>query len=353
MNGPIRIRRFSGTWWLRCTHTLFWITMITILVWIYADVKYTDQIELKATLKLTTGESQKTLHSPCEHLITFTLTGGQAALERFRSSLAQQESVLTLDISQDFTPGEDSTVETRKLLEKAAGLQKLGITIKNIQPPYIAVRLDSIIQIEGIDVELDSHGAELVSRPAPQKADIFVSQSKWDKILAALGESKPVLKTKQVDLKNHPRGVQEITEKILPMIEGIDVSRVDPEKATFKVNIINPTEAKKIRVRVQVLAPPAWGEEAEDSTWKKYGLVRKPASNWEPELQIDGLQKDLVAENIFAFIRLTEDDKKPTGSWLSRDVVVVFPAEKNLKLVGPAPKVMFKLQKHTAKPIQP
>jgi hypothetical protein len=349
-----RVQRFSSTWWLQCMHTLFWVTMITILVWIYADVKYTDEIELTAKLELTTGESQKILLSQREHSITFTLTGAQAALERFKSSLAQQDSVLTLDISQNFTPGEEVTTSTQELLEKAVKLQKLGITIKNVQPPYIAIHLDSVITQENIVVKLDYHGADLVSPPAPQKANILVSQSNWDKILAALGDAPPVLKTELVDLKEHPKGVQEITEMIFPMIESIGVSKIEPEEATFQVNIISSTQTKTIPVRVQVLVPPAW-EEGEDSTWKEYELVRSSSatSNWEPELKISGLQKDLLPENIYAFIRLTEDDKQPTDSWLPRDVIVTFPPGKNIELVGPAPKVNFKLQKRISKPIQP
>jgi kynurenine formamidase len=136
------------------------------------------------------------------------------------------------------------------------------------------------------------------------------------------------------------------------MIGNIGIDTVEPEKATFEVNIISSTKEKIIRVRVQVLVPPAW-EEAEDSTWKDYELVRKATSDWEQELKITGLQKDLLSENIYAFIRLTDDDKKPTESWLTREVIVVFPPEKNLELVGTAPKVMFKLQKRTSKPIQP
>jgi len=304
MRGPNpRIRKFSGTWWFQCMHTFFWVTMITILVWIYADVKYTDQIELTAKLELTTGESQKTLDSKPDHSIAFTLTGAKAALERFKTSLIQRDSVLKLDVSPDFTPGEDYTVETRELLEKAAGLQKLGIIIKNIRPANIAVRLDSLITIPDIVVQLDYHGADLVDKPLPQKVSILVLQRNWDKILAALNGAPPVLKTQQVDLKDYPRGVQEIPETIVPMIENIHVSKVEPEKVTFKINISNPNETKKIRVRVQILVPPSW-EEAKNSTWKEYELVRKPASNWEPDLQITGLQKDLLPENIFAFIRL-------------------------------------------------
>ena len=185
-----------------------------------------------------------------------------------------------------------------------------------------------------------------------QLQDIIVSQNKWDNIIAALDGALPVLKTQQVDLNVYSQGEQEITQEIVPMIEGFHVHKVEPEKATFKIKIISSTEEKIIRVRVQVLVPPAW-EEAEDSTWKDYELVRKATSDWEPELKITGLQKDLLPENIYAFVRLTEDDKKPTDSWLPRDVVVTFPPGKDIKLVEPAPKVWFKLQKRTSKPIQP
>ncbi|MCK5114136.1 MAG: hypothetical protein KAR11_05165 [Phycisphaerae bacterium] len=349
MKGPTpRVKKLSSVWWLQCAHTLFWVTMITILIWIYADVKYTDEVELKATLELNTGDSKKILTSKSDHPVTFTLTGAQAALERFQTSLAQQDFVLKLDVSKNFTPGKDGSAQTRTLLEKATGLQELGISIKNIQPADITIRLDSRIQKDDITVKLDARGAELESEPAPQKASILVSQSKWNEIETALAGAPPVLKTTPVNLKNYSPGPQTITLDIIPMIADIEV-KVIPDKASFEVKIINSTETKKIRVRVLAMVPPAW-EEAENSIWNEYVLVRKTPSNWQVELKITGLQKDLLPENIYAFIRLTEDDKKPTDSWLSRDVIVTFPPDKNLALVGTTPKVMFKLQKRSATP---
>jgi hypothetical protein len=43
--------RFSRTWWLSRSRNALFVALVTVLVWVYADVEFTDQMELTATLQ--------------------------------------------------------------------------------------------------------------------------------------------------------------------------------------------------------------------------------------------------------------------------------------------------------------
>jgi len=101
-------------------------------------------------------------------------------------------------------------------------------------------------------------------------------------------------------------------------------------------------------VAVQVLAPPTWSTE---NTWKDYSLVGKEGpAEWQKTIEVSGPKKDidqLTPARVQAYILLTDDDKKPT-SWWSREVVVRFPEDMQVKLVGAKPVVNFRLAKNAA-----
>ena len=49
--------RFSRRWWLRGLRTLFWIALISVLIWLYADLEHSKEREFRATIRLNTGKS--------------------------------------------------------------------------------------------------------------------------------------------------------------------------------------------------------------------------------------------------------------------------------------------------------
>ena len=105
-----------------------------------------------------------------------------------------------------------------------------------------------------------------------------------------------------------------------------------------------PTDRKTLTVSVLALIPPAW---TSDGTWEKYRLVGKTPMEWRKEITVSGSKKDLgklKAADIDAYIVLREEDKKGS-SWWTGDVTVRLPAGQ-LKLVGEAPKVQYRLEPH-------
>ena len=336
-------RRFSRLWWLSGLHNLFWVSLVTILIWIYADMRFTSEEEFNITLILDTGKStQLVLLQPREHSISFVISGSQTSLEEFRKELSLKESTLFYDVSQEYKPGQ-GPVPAADLLKKAAGLKKLGITIKSIKPEAIVLNLDKLLTMD-VPVELEITGATLESPPAPKKVTIRVPETNWKEIETRLKGRPAKLKTQPVDLSKHPWGKDlRVEADISPLIQGI---KVDPikKKLTFDVRILSSLRTDFIPVTVQILTPTDWVSN-DNTTWGEYVFVPNPASDWRPKLEIEGEPKDLKPENVWAYIKLTDGDKQATDAWLTRELIVSFSPDANLKLKGSAPKMQFRLEK--------
>ena len=342
--------RFSRKWFLGGLRNLFWVVMVTALIWIYADMEFTDTATVTAILKLNTGESrQLELLSKEEYTLKFDISGSKSSLEKFQRELAAKGKELSYDVSQNYQAGDDP-IPAAELLEAAAEFKEKGVTIKNVRPRVIKLSLDVITQIPNIPVELKGTGAKFEVLSTAQTVDIMVPASRWAEIEKKLGGKPPKLNTNLADLSGRKPGVpHKVSVKVLETIEGIRVKPV-PDTVTFEVKIISDSEIQDIPVSVQILTPAGWVEK--DTIWEEFVLVRQTLADWRIKLQIEGPKKDLKAENVLAYIQLTDDDKKPI-SWIEREVIVSFPKKLDLKLVGSRPKLRFRLEKRKALPPTP
>ena len=340
-----KAKQFSRLRWLSWAYNLFWVSLVTILIWIYADMKFTGEEEFDITLKLdAAGRSKKfVVLPPDEHRLSVVISGSQTSLEQFRKDLSSKESTLFYDVSQEYSPGQ-GPVSAADLLEKAARLKQQGITIKSVKPEAIDLNLDKLLTKEDIPVKLNTTGASLQSDPAPGKVTIRVPETKWEEIKTHLKGQKAKLETLPVDLSNRPLEEDiQIEAEINPFIQGIDVQPVQ-QKIAFTVRIISPLDTESIPVTVKILTPTDWARR-DNTTWEEYVFVPNPALEWRLKLEIEGEPKDLKPENIWAYIKLTDDDKQTTTTWLPRELIVSFAPDTNLKLKGSAPKMQFRLEK--------
>jgi hypothetical protein len=322
-----------------------------VLIWVYADIEYTDQIKLSTTLQIDTGASQTLmLLSPREHALSFELSGSKSSLKQFADELAENGSVLELDISQEYGP-DDRFVPTRELLVKAGELRKRGIEVRSVTPEAIEVRLDRLVRIPDVPVDLETTGAELETPAEPATVSILVPQSLWDQLPTRLRD-QPRLSTRPQDLSTLTPGKDiEVSAAVSPFLGEVRI-QPDPEMVTYRVRVKSRTVAETLRVGVQVLSPASWAE-PENTTWSEYELIQQNPAEWTAELSVEGPRKDLKAENVHAYIELTDADKRPVESWLERDVTVQFTPGTNLRLASPAPKLKFRLQRREPLPTAP
>lgn len=332
---------------------LLWVLLVTLLLWVYADLEFTGEMGLTVTVRLSMGTSENMfLLSKKDHEIDFKITGSRYRLERFRTAITKRGNTIEYDPTADYEVSpEPRLVSSAELITRSANAADLpveGLTIHGCKPETVPLWLDSIRKKEGVPVRLNYSGAELSSPPRPAEVSVMVPSSRWEAVETLLKNDEFALDTVTVDLGVYNPGTHEVTAEVNPIIEDIKVTVV-PRTVTYEVEIENPISTEEIQVQVGLLTPWKWGS-LEDSTWRDYVLVRSPDSNWRPVLEISGSEKYLKPENVRAYIVLAEEDKKPVESWLEREVTVSFPPDSGLQLLSPAPKVKFRLEKRSLIP---
>lgn len=338
--------RFSRRWWLGCARTALLVTIVTVLIWVYADLEFTDTQQLRATILLTADSNQDlVILSKRDIEVTFTLKGNRGALDLFQQKLSADGAVIPFNVASNHAHGRHS-LSTAEILRNAAGAFEAGLIVVDAAPAIVDFHLDRRVRHD-VPVEFVYSNASLVEAPKLTMA-VSVAASQWQEILAT--QPTPTLRTVNVDLAGKPSGERlEIEAQVVPFIGDV---RVEPAGTTVLVpiEISQPTATRTIAVTVRVLAPPDWTD-----VWREYDLVRKDPLEWRPKITVSGSKKDLEQlgpDSIHAYVELTETDKDPV-SWLERDVQLQFLKGLQIQLVGETPKVHFKLQERAAMPMMP
>jgi hypothetical protein len=333
---------------------IFWVALVTILLWVYADLEFTDTIDMTVTLKLNTGKSENVvILSETEHEITFKITGSRFRIEEFRRELTSRGNELSYNVAGDYgKEKKPRPVSSAELIARAAAANKLdpeGLTVHSAVPDSVQLHVDSIQEIPDVPVKLSYKGAELNAPPQPVKVKVLVPSSSEATVRARLEEPDFALETVQAELGAYQPGEHEIAANVNPMVGDVRLHSVVPQSVTFRITIVNPTQMKPVKVPINIVTPSKWGEKG-DTTWKDYMLVISPDSNLRPELQITGPEQHLKPENVRAFVVLTDVDKKPVESWLDREVIVTFAPGTNLRYQGAPIKIKLRLEKRAPAP---
>ena len=92
-----------------------WVVVVTLFLWVWADIEFTDETELTATMQLvTTDKSSLVLKSDSRIQVRFTVQGRQRSLDQLKRRLASPEVVIQHAVAR----GEDS-VSMRDILNAA------------------------------------------------------------------------------------------------------------------------------------------------------------------------------------------------------------------------------------------
>jgi hypothetical protein len=336
----LEFANYSRQWWLGVVKNFLWVALVTVLIWIYADMKFTDTKTLPMTVHLTADSLA--LMSNDEVRVIFKIEGSRETLDRYEREM---KNSMVFDVSKELDPGEHRLM-VLDIINNDPNIAKAGLRVTSTDPKEIGVVLERQVH-QDMPVELEVSGAELADMPT-RTVGITVAESNWNEILAR--QPKPVLKTKEKDLKNKEPGKPiVVTFEIIPEIAGIPV-KLDQSTIEVPVEITQRTDKKKLTVSVRVLALPDW----EDA--RKYDLVRKDPLEWRPEITVSGARTDLDkldAREVDAYVVLHEDDKKFMETWTTRTVQVRFPPGLQVQIDGPLPQVSFRLDTRPEVPPRP
>lgn len=341
---PTSSRRFTRSWLWEQTRTFLWVALVSGLIWVYADMEFTETKEFTVTVHFVSAPNSKlVLSSPNDQEIIFRARGNRGSLEAFENLSKSRGSRIELDLAR-FQPGAND-VSAEELLLRDSGFAKSGLTVVSGTPSRVQFQLDRMLTIKDVPVELDYTGA-ILAHPAvvrPATMDIQVPESKWRLILQQ--RPTPVLRTATVNLAKVPTD-RPLTLEVVPAIEGVPVIAAR-QTVSVEVQVTRLTEQMSLTVNVRVNTPTGWLDPA-DNTWKEYQLLRKDPLEWRKQIMVTGPKQDLEALKareleVVAFVTLTDDDKKPTA-WTVRNVTVCFPPDLQVHLAPiETPTVQFKL----------
>ncbi len=341
--------RFTTGWWLGGARNLFFIAVISILIWVYADMEVTKDESFRATIELTGGSSEDlVLGGPEKVPVSFKLRGSRRALAEFRRDLEQKQSRLSYDVCRRHDPGENS-VRTEEILNYAAELSKYSLSVVSALPARVGFILDYRVR-QTAKVVLDAKGGLTRNTPKIEPSEIVVRLAKSDldaiRTQQNLSPGDPIrLKTRSVDLREFPTGEEHSRQvDVLPPPTRFPVI-LEPSSVLVTLKIDQRMDERPFQVTVRVVSPHTWPE---DGTWKEYRMVKKDPLEWRPQIAVSGPEKDLARlrpEDIDAQVALTEEDKTPVKSWLPRKITVHFPLGMDLRLIGDPPTVHFKFEK--------
>ncbi len=343
------LQRFSRPWWSEALKTLLWVAGVTVLIWVYADMRFTDRRTVTASLRLTAPAASgmaliaanDAIADAVETRVQFKVEGSREQLDRFER---EYQDSMVWDVTRDHGPGQHS-VNVREALNTDPQITERGLRVITAEPASVPIRLDSLVN-ETVPVELVVSGADLTEPPQAQPVGVTVPRSLWEQIAA---KGPAVLKTKEVDLSGRPTGPVEVTFEIFPEIAGVPV-RLDRNTIKATIDIRQRTAKKNLVITVRVLAPPDWED------LRSYELVRKDELEWRPEIAVSGPKTDLDkldAKDVEAYVVLREDDRKPMETWISRAVTIRFPPALQVQLDRAPPQVSFRLDKRPTEPASP
>lgn len=347
------VERFSRPWWFAHLRGAVVISIITVVVWIYADARLTEQKTFSATVELTPAAGY-VVEPPLRRTVSFTLSGSRSGLEAFHDKLTQGLVRLQVEV------GARSRLPLKDLLADNAAIAKAGLTAVSAVPEVLDIQVDKVISVAAVPIELDSKGATLGDVTiVPATTAIQVPQKAWKDIqdrLATQGK-KPSLKTALQDLTKETPGTKarRADLAIVPAIEGVPVAP-EAKSVTATIAIRQRAAVKSFTVTVRALMPPVWAA-ADNTAWQDLVLEGKNGSSeWLKTINVSGSTTDLEKlkpEDIVAFFVLREQHKNRSETFDQEKVLFTFPEGLALQVENPVPTVEFRLRKRTEVPTPP
>jgi len=302
---------------------------------------------------LYTTNPNQTITSATRIKVVFTLVGSRKNLEAFRDK-HNNKDLPRFDLAKARL-GPGRAIATLTILRQTPDLAKLGLSVQSVAPETVEVRLDEVVEHD-VPVEFVPAGRGIAETPVvtPPRVKIRVTKTTWARILTKTG-SKPKLQTAPVDLRPYKPGKTVTIEdvKLQAEIVGEAVTLAETTTVSVTAKIGQHTDVKEFNVSVGVLSPATW---AEDGTWEKLVLARKDPLEWRPKIKVTGAKTDIEKARedlVEAYVVLEDRHKKAIESWETEEVRIRFLGDLQLRLVGPPPKVRFKMQPRTEKPTPP
>jgi hypothetical protein len=344
------VLRFSREWWIDSARIAFWVMIVTVLVWIYADMEHTRTADVAIKIRLNTAGSPDTVvtsKSPTTEVL-FRIRGSRSDIERFKRKFSGDGNIVDFDLSglPDFQTGLKKGIRADLALESVTEVRGLGLKIVSSSPTIISDFKIEKLQSRELPIEFVFKGAELAETPAAT-VEVLAPESFW-----ANAGSKATIRTIEKDLSGLTAGkVQKVQFQLIPTLDAETV-KLTSDTVTVSLQVVRRTAvaSEAVSITVRIVTPAEW---IETDLWAKFKLVRRDPIEWNTKINVTGPRKDIdilktdKTKIVDAYIVLTDSDTEPIDSWSSRKVTLRFPSGLQIQLASGQlePTVQFRLEK--------
>ena len=344
--------RFSREWWLDSAKSTFWIIIVTVLIWIYADMEFTQTADVAMLIRLNTaGSPDIVVTSELTTEVTFQLRGSRSDLDRFAKKFRGLVVDFDLSTLPGFHAGPGQAIPSVLALESVTEVREWGLRVVSGSPATIRDINIEKLQPRELPIEFIFKGAELAESPKAT-VEVWAPAGLWPDILRHAEDGKPRIRTKEKDLTDLPIGKdQKVKFELIPAL-GAESVKLKADVVTVRLQVVRKTAAatETIPVTVRIIIPVKW---TETGVWAKYKLVRRDRIEWLTKITVTGPRKDIdilrtdKTKTVDAYIVLTDSDIAPIESWSARKVTLRFPPGLQIQLASGQvePTVQFRLEK--------
>ncbi len=349
-SGRVPLRRFSRQWFFDAFRTGLWVAIITVLIWVFADLQFTDEEDISAKLqvRVRSGENLALLEPTEEVAVSFHVKGNRYAIGTLKSRLADAGKTLRYDAARDLGPGRHSET-TREILARLPEIRDTGLEVVSASPKSLVIHLDKLERIDAVPVKPEFIGGEAEDpKVEPEQVSLLVRAGQ----LSRIDRNSLLVKTRPFDLSGQPVGKEvKPTPVVVLAPPGLPGASVLPPVVRVSCKVGWQAEEEFI-VRIDHMTPKTWTDE---QIWKEYEIKASPPESWTRTIKVRGNRIRLEQlrgrkAEIKAFIELT---KAAIGmeSWETAEVKVILPPGLNVMLSpGPIRPVKYRLEKRAPAP---
>ena len=162
--------------WPAALNTFFFVTLITVFVWVVAESQTLQQGDLSARIRLDVGSTNRAVRVAPEQRwdgrVRLEVEGPAAALDRVREALREPITLRTAELLPE--AGATVSLALRDALARHPVFAGSGIQLLRAEPPTIRLQTDEV-ETRTLSVDAALEAGEPARPPTPEPAEVSVS----------------------------------------------------------------------------------------------------------------------------------------------------------------------------------
>jgi hypothetical protein len=326
--------------------TFLIVSVLTILIWFYADQasSVSDEVVVWLSLRPPGSATWRLADPNTERLpIMVTFAGPARSVSKLQEDLQGDRFRLSYVIEADPPSGPYRIEQLANRLDTLEEVRRRGLRVMTVNPPELTVEVDRLVTRElPVVARADSFKIVQTTNIAPPTVQVTLPASQSEK----LEQTEIVADIEAIEAHRELIRVHLGAGDSKPgqPLELNDVPLVRPPGAILKPEWVSVTTVIERRDQTKLLRSVYVRFDVSLDQWQKYDLEVKDNADLALEVMVRG-PSDVIAsltpQDVSAFVEISTSDAIKTEGWLTRPVKFVLPP--SVILDQTTPQVQFRL----------